>query len=101
MSTPHQSKERLNKPNSKELHSRNLHNQGYDFPALIESHPPLAPYVKTNPHGNLSIEFADPLAVKSLNTALLKYDYGVINWDIPEGALCPPIPDRKSTRLNS
>jgi 23S rRNA (adenine1618-N6)-methyltransferase len=94
MSTPHQSKERLTKPNSKELHSRNLHNQGYDFPALVENHPPLAPYVKTNPHGNLSIEFADPLAVKALNTALLKYDYGIIDWDIPEGALCPPIPGR-------
>lgn len=94
MSTPHQSKARLTKPNSKELHPRNLHNQGYDFPALVKSHPPLALYVKTNPHGNLSIAFTDPLAVKALNTALLKHDYGVINWDIPEGALCPPIPGR-------
>lgn len=94
MSTPHQRKERLTKPNSKELHPRNRHNQGYDFQDLVKSHPPLARHVKTNPHGNLSIEFADPLAVKSLNTALLKHYYGIIDWDIPEGALCPPIPGR-------
>jgi 23S rRNA (adenine1618-N6)-methyltransferase len=82
------------KPDRKGLHPRNLHKQGYDFPSLVKSCPPLAPYVHTNTYGNLSIEFADPLAVKALNTALLKQYYRVIDWDIPEGALCPPIPGR-------
>lgn len=79
---------------AKSLHSRNLHNQGYDFPALIKSYPPLTSYVKPNSHGNLSIEFANPEAVKLLNAALLKHHYGISGWDIPEGALCPPIPGR-------
>jgi 23S rRNA (adenine1618-N6)-methyltransferase len=82
------------KHGSKGLHPRNLHSQGYDFPSLAKSYPPLASHVKTNAHGKLSIEFADPLAVKTLNTALLKHHYDIIDWDIPEGALCPPIPGR-------
>jgi 23S rRNA (adenine1618-N6)-methyltransferase len=79
---------------SKNLHPRNIHKNGYDFPLLIKSCPRLNQYVDKNTHGNLSIDFANPLAVKALNTALLKHDYGVKGWDIPEGALCPPIPGR-------
>lgn len=94
MTTLHRSKQKQTKPDHKGLHTRNLHKLGYDFPSLEESYPPLAPYVKTNAHGNLSIEFADPLAVKSLNAALLKRHYNIIDWDIPQGALCPPIPGR-------
>jgi len=82
------------KPVRKGLHPRNLHNQGYDFPALAKSHPALAAHVKPNANGDLSIDFADPLAVKTLNAALLNQHYGIVGWDIPEGALCPPIPGR-------
>ena len=94
MSTLHRSKKSRTKPVRKGLHPRNLHNQGYDFPALVKSHPTLAPHVKPNAHGDLSIDFADPLAVKTLNAALLKLHYNIADWDIPEGALCPPIPGR-------
>jgi 23S rRNA (adenine1618-N6)-methyltransferase len=31
---------------------------------------------------------------KALNAALLKQYYNINDWDIPEGALCPPIPGR-------
>ncbi len=85
---------RSTKPSPKGLHPRNLHRQGYDFPSLVKSYPPLASHVKTNAHGDLSIKFADPLAVKSLNVALLKRHYDIVDWNIPEGALCPPIPGR-------
>lgn len=81
-------------PDRKGLHPRNLHKHGYDFPALLNSYPPLAQYVSKNAYGNLSIDFADPLAVKALNAALLKLHYSIVDWDIPEGALCPPIPGR-------
>ncbi|MGP4844713.1 23S rRNA (adenine(1618)-N(6))-methyltransferase RlmF [Marinobacter sp. 1Y8] len=94
MSTPQRSKNNQAKPDRKDLHPRNLHKRGYDFPALMNGYPPLAPHVKTNAHGNLSIDFADPLAVKTLNAALLKQHYKIVDWDIPEGALCPPIPGR-------
>ncbi|BCS96931.1 ribosomal RNA large subunit methyltransferase F [Desulfoluna limicola] len=57
-------------------------------------YPSLAPYVKQNAHGTLSIDFADPQAVKTLNAALLSRYYGIAHWDIPDGSLCPPIPGR-------
>lgn len=82
------------KPDRKGLHPNNLHKQGYDFSSLVKSYPSLAPHVKENAHGNPSIEFADPQAVKSLNAALLAHHYDITGWDIPEGALCPPIPGR-------
>ena len=94
MSTLHRRNKNQSKPNNKGLHPRNLHKQGYDFPTLVKNYPPLAPYVKTNAHGNLAVEFANPLAVKALNAALLKRYYNIVDWDIPEGALCPPIPGR-------
>lgn len=94
MSTYHRSEKHQTRPDRKGLHPRNLHKQGYDLPSLVESYAALAPHVTTNAHGNLSITFADPLAVKALNAALLKRYYNINDWDIPEGALCPPIPGR-------
>jgi len=77
-----------------QLHPRNRHKQRYDFPALIKTSPELAPYVSLNAYGDLSINFKDPIAVKALNSALLKHFYGIKFWDIPDGYLCPPIPGR-------
>lgn len=48
----------------------------------------------TTPTGEPTIRFADPKAVRALNRALLADYYGVREWDIPEGFLCPPIPGR-------
>lgn len=78
----------------KSLHPRNVHNHGYDFNKLIAALPKLSQFVRPNPYGNLSIDFADPNAVKTLNAALLKADYQIDAWDIPAGFLCPPIPGR-------
>jgi len=76
------------------LHLRNKHRQRYDFKKLIESCPDLTTYVKPNKYGDESIDFASPIAVKTLNYALLKYHYGINYWDIPKDYLCPPIPGR-------
>jgi 23S rRNA (adenine1618-N6)-methyltransferase len=82
-------------PNEKpKLHPRNKNNQRYDFKQLIESLPELASYVKPNPFGDDSIDFANPDAVKTLNKAILKFHYKIAGWDVPEGYLCPPIPGR-------
>jgi 23S rRNA (adenine1618-N6)-methyltransferase len=78
----------------KRLHPRNHHNQGYDFPSLIASHPTLAPFVFKNAFGTMSIDYSHAEAIKHLNAALLTYHYQIQGWDIPEGALCPPIPGR-------
>lgn len=54
----------------------------------------LGTHVKDNGHGELSIDYADPQAVKALNAALLKDAYDIAHWDLPPGFLCPPIPGR-------
>lgn len=76
------------------LHPRNLHRGRYDFPDLIKSHEGLKPFVAKNKFGDLSIDFFNPDAVKSLNQALLKKYYNIEFWDIPKGYLIPPIPGR-------
>jgi 23S rRNA (adenine1618-N6)-methyltransferase len=76
------------------LHPRSKHRERYDFKLLIGSSPELARYVKVNEYGDESIDFFNPIAVKALNTALLKHFYGIDFWDIPSDYLCPPIPGR-------
>jgi len=77
-----------------QLHPRNKHKYRYDFPELIASCPDLSKYVSLNPYNDLSIDFKNPDAVKTLNKALLHHFYGIVEWDIPAGYLCPPIPGR-------
>jgi len=76
------------------LHPRNKHRERYDFKLLTAACPELAKYVKLNPAGAETIDFANPKAVKWLNKALLKQYYSLSYWDVPSGFLCPPIPGR-------
>ncbi len=83
-----------NQIRGKGLHPRNLHRDRYNFPALISTSPGLKPFVSENRFGDLSIDFANPDAVKMLNRALLHHFYQIDYWDIPSGYLVPPIPGR-------
>jgi len=84
-----------NQPEIKEtMHQRNRHRMGYDFKALVKALPQLRSFVVINQYDTQTINFADPDAVKMLNRALLKLNYDIDYWDIPEGYLCPPIPGR-------
>ncbi len=76
------------------LHPRNRHQGRYDFAALTTALPALSAFMTTTPSGDASIDFSDPAAVRALNRALLKTQYGIAHWDLPEGYLCPPIPGR-------
>ncbi len=76
------------------LHKRNLHRFGYNFKELMKTTPALKNFVGKNQYGNLSIDFSEPKAVKTLNFALLQKYYDIKFWDIPDGFLCPPIPGR-------
>lgn len=76
------------------LHPRNRHLGRYDFCKLILAEPELSEFVGVHAHGEQSIDFANPEAVRALNRALLKDSYGIADWDIPPGHLCPPVPGR-------
>lgn len=76
------------------FHTRNRHSGQYDFDRLYLAYPELKRYTRLNPAGHYIIDFANPTAVKLLNAAILKTDYGVDFWDIPPNYLCPPIPGR-------
>ena len=75
-------------------HPRNRHQGRYDFARLTAQCPGLSSFVITNPAGEASIDFSNPDAVRMLNRALLKADYGIAHWDVPDGYLVPPIPGR-------
>lgn len=76
------------------LHLRNKHINGYDFSSLCKHLPALSAFVINSVNGDLSIDFSDPIAVKTLNQALLKSHYNIEFWDLPEQFLCPPVPGR-------
>lgn len=76
------------------FHPRNRHQGRYEFSRLLLAFPPLARFVVKTPAGEPTITFSDPLAVRALNRALLADYYGIRDWEIPEGFLCPPIPGR-------
>lgn len=75
------------------MHPRNRLRDGYDFARLTTALPALDRFVTRSPRGDATIDFADPAAVLALNQALLKEAYG-LEWSVPAGALCPPIPGR-------
>lgn len=78
-------------------HPRNSFQGSYDMDRLVAAYPSLGPHVLAGPTGRPTIKFADPIAVRALNTALLVADYGV-NPDyadiLPPNALVPPVPGR-------
>lgn len=76
------------------LHPRNLHRSRYDFELLISNCPELKAFISINKHGIETVDFSNPLAVKTLNKAILQTYYDIQNWDIPKNYLCPPIPGR-------
>jgi 23S rRNA (adenine1618-N6)-methyltransferase len=76
------------------MHPKNKHQGRYDLVGLSISNPKLKAFVKSNAYNDLSIDFANPKAVKALNQALLAKDYQIAEWDIPDHFLCPPIPGR-------
>jgi 23S rRNA (adenine1618-N6)-methyltransferase len=76
------------------LHEKNPFIKEYNFDTLNKQHPPLQSFVAENKYGNKSIQFSNTDAVKALNTALLKVDFGLSYWEIPENNLCPAVPGR-------
>jgi len=76
------------------MHKNNIHKSGYDFLKLCEVYPQLKAFVFENKYKTQTIDFANPEAVKNLNTALLFTHYNIKYWEFSEANLCPPIPGR-------
>lgn len=79
------------------LHPRNAFKGSYDMAKLVAACPSLSRNLvpaHLSKGGRETIDFSDPDAVKCLNQAILTADYGIAEWSIPEGKLCPPIPGR-------
>ena len=76
------------------MNRNNRHKSGYDFDILTKADPRLTPYVKTKDDGKKTIDFADPNAVKALNTALLLVHYKIKYWHFSDEFLCPAVPGR-------
>ncbi|WP_456462129.1 23S rRNA (adenine(1618)-N(6))-methyltransferase RlmF [Lutibacter sp.] len=83
-----------NKNLTKKLHPNNKHNSAYNFSELMAVYPLLKEFVFTNKYKTETIDFANPEAVKAINTALLFKYYNITFWDFPDDNLCPPIPGR-------
>jgi len=76
------------------MHPKNIHNAPYDFKELAASNPELIPFVNIGQKKAITIDFANNEAVLQLNRAILINQYGLSDWSIPKGYLCPPIPGR-------
>ncbi|MEE9365029.1 MAG: 23S rRNA (adenine(1618)-N(6))-methyltransferase RlmF [Cellulophaga sp.] len=78
----------------KSVHPKNKHNTSYNFIELVRCNPDLSPFVIENTFGITTVDFSNKDAIFHLNKAILKCDYGVTDWNIPNGYLCSPIPGR-------
>lgn len=76
------------------MKSAKEHKNNYNFEVLIETYPKLQPFVFKNTYGNLTIDFSEAKAVRVLNSAILKADYGINYWQFDDNNLTPPIPSR-------
>jgi len=78
-------------------HPRNTFQGTYDMDRLVTCYPILSPYIIKGPTGRLTVDWADPVAVRALNTALLVADYNVnpsYSDILPQDSLVPPVPGR-------
>jgi len=85
------------RPRTGRPHPRNAFQGTYDMARLTSAYPPLGPHVARGPTGRPTVDWADPAAVRALNTALLVADYRVhpsYAAILPAGALVPPVPGR-------
>ncbi|KAG2648122.1 hypothetical protein PVAP13_1NG049100 [Panicum virgatum] len=78
------------------IHPRNRYAAAApDFAALAELYPSFRPFVSVSERGRASVDFTDFSATRELTRVLLLHDHGV-NWWIPDGQLCPTVPNRSN-----
>ena len=75
------------------LHRQNPFAAPYPLADLCQYQPALQQHLRETPAG-LSVDFANPDAVQALNAALLHWRYGLADYQLPAGNLCPAVPGR-------
>ncbi|CAH9114658.1 unnamed protein product [Cuscuta epithymum] len=78
------------------IHPRNKYSENPpDFGLLASLYPSFAPYVFCTPNGRHKIDWTDFNATRELTRVLLRHDHN-LNWWIPDGQLCPTVPNRSN-----
>lgn len=79
------------------IHPRNKYSEKPpDFSLLASLYPSFEPFVFVSSRtGRASIDWTDYNATRELTRVLLHRDHGV-NWWIPDGQLCPTVPNRSN-----
>ncbi|GAA5839161.1 hypothetical protein JCM9279_002613 [Rhodotorula babjevae] len=72
---------------------RNPYATPVDYAQLAQAVPALAPFLRPARDGRQTIDFRDDAAVRALNAALLKRDFG-LDLILPHDRLCPAVPSR-------
>ena len=75
------------------MHPNNPYRQPYQLAKYAAAVPHLKPFLIIR-QGKLTVDFKSPIAVEALNSAILKVDFGIHDWSLPNGQLCPPVPGR-------
>ncbi|CAM8932158.1 unnamed protein product [Rhodiola kirilowii] len=78
------------------IHPRNKYAENPpDFGFLASLYPSFQTYVLYSADGRARIDWTDFNATRELTRVLLLHDHG-INWWIPDGQLCPTVPNRSN-----
>ncbi|KAL4187933.1 hypothetical protein AMTRI_Chr09g41610 [Amborella trichopoda] len=78
------------------IHPRNKYaEKAPDFQLLASLYPAFQPFVSYSQNGRPKIDWTDFNATRELTRVLLHHDHG-INWWIPDGQLCPTVPNRSN-----
>ncbi|KAK4284838.1 hypothetical protein QN277_001618 [Acacia crassicarpa] len=90
------SKKRKRKEERSTIHPRNKYSENPpDFSQLASLYPSFQPYVFYSPDGRPNIDWTDFNATRELTRVLLLHDHS-LNWWIPDGQLCPTVPNRSN-----
>ncbi|XP_059647498.1 uncharacterized protein LOC132293869 isoform X2 [Cornus florida] len=78
------------------IHPRNKYaNNPPDFKLLASLYPSFEPFVFYSSNGRPKIDWTDFNATRELTRVLLLHDHS-LNWWIPDGQLCPTVPNRSN-----
>ena len=80
---------------NEKINPKNIYyNNPPDFKKLADLYPEFSKYVYKNKYENYSINWKNKQAVKELCQTLLKHDFKLDYWDIPDGFLIPSMTSR-------